>query len=96
MSDLTRLLLGWLGAVSLAAFLLFAADKWKARHGRWRVPESVLWAAALCGGGVGAALGMRLLRHKTKKGFFHIGLPLLAALQLALLLWSVARDLRLW
>lgn len=41
------------------------------------------------GGGVGATVGMRLFHHKTKKGFFHIGLPLLALLQIALAVWAV-------
>jgi uncharacterized membrane protein YsdA (DUF1294 family) len=35
---------------------------------------------------------MKLLHHKTKKGFFHIGLPLLALLQLGLLAWVIARQ----
>ena len=92
MNDTARLLLTWFGLVSLFAFILFAQDKFKAKHGRWRVPESLLWAAAILGGGVGATLGMRLFRHKTKKGFFPIGLPLLAVLQIALVVWAaVAR-----
>lgn len=80
----------WLCIMSLLAFVLFAQDKFRARHGRWRVPEASLWAVAVLGGGVGAFLGMWLLRHKTKKGFFHIGLPLLAVLQIALAVWAAA------
>ena len=92
MNDTVRLLLIWLGLVSLFAFILFAQDKFKSKRGRWRVPEAALWASAILGGGVGATLGMWLFHHKTKKGFFHIGLPLLAALQIALVIWAaVAR-----
>ena len=85
MSDRARLLAIWLGVMSLFAFLLFATDKFKAKRGSWRIPEATLWTAALLGGGAGAFLGMRLFRHKTKKGFFPIGIPVLAFLQLGLL-----------
>ena len=89
MNDLGRLALIWLTVLSLLAFILFAHDKFKARHGRWRISEAALWAVAILGGGVGATVGMRLFHHKTKKGFFHIGLPLLALLQIALAVWAV-------
>lgn len=75
MNDLGRFALIWLTVLSLLAFILFAQDKFKARHGRWRISEAALWAVAILGGGVGATVGMRLFHHKTKKGFFHIGLP---------------------
>ena len=91
MSEPARLLALWLGVVSLAALLLFAWDKLMAKRKRRRVPETALWAAAILGGGVGACLGQRLFHHKTKKGTFPVGLPLLAVLQLALLLWAILR-----
>ncbi len=89
MSNWSRFALLWLGFMSLLALALFSQDKFKARHGRWRVSEGTLWAVAILGGGVGATAGMWLFRHKTKKGFFHIGLPLLAILQIALAVWTV-------
>ena len=88
MTDLGRLLLLWLGVWSLLALVLFGWDKLMAKLDRRRIPEATLWAAAILGGGVGATVGMRLFHHKTKKGFFHIGLPLLAVLQLALAAWA--------
>jgi uncharacterized membrane protein YsdA (DUF1294 family) len=91
MSDQTRLLAVWLAAMSLLALVLFGLDKFKAKAGLWRVPEAALWACAALGGGVGAAAGMRLFHHKTRKGFFPVGLPLLAAAQLALLAWTALR-----
>ena len=88
MADLFRMLLIWLGILSLLALILFGWDKLMAKAGRRRIPESALWAAAILGGGVGAFLGMKLFRHKTRKGFFPIGLPLLAVLQIGLLVWA--------
>ena len=84
-------LLLWFGAVSLVALLFFGWDKRMARLRRCRIPEGALWAAAILGGGVGAYLGMKLFRHKTRKGGFPLGLPLLAVLQIGLLIWAVSR-----
>ena len=84
-------LLLWFGAVSLMALLLFGWDKRMARLRRRRIPEGALWAAAILGGGVGAYLGMTLFRHKTRKGGFSLGLPILAVLQIGLLVWAASR-----
>lgn len=91
MSEPLRMTLIWLGTVSAMALLMFGWDKAMAKLGRRRIPEGALWAAAALGGGVGAWLGMTLFRHKTRKGAFHIGLPLLAVLQLALAAWCAYR-----
>lgn len=74
-------------AMSVLAFCVMGADKWKARHGAWRVPERTLWLLALLGGGPGAWLGMRAFHHKTLHAGFRAGFPLLALAQLALLAW---------
>ncbi len=86
------LLLLWPAVVSAIALLFFGWDKGMAKAGRRRVPESALWLSALLGGGVGAWLGMTLFRHKTRKGFFPVGIPLLALLQLSLLGWALLRP----
>lgn len=62
----------WLAAVNILAFLLYGADKRKARKNQWRIPENSLLAAAAAGGAFGAFLGMNLFRHKTKKPVFRI------------------------
>ena len=84
---MAELLLIWLGVVSALTLLLFGWDKGMAKGGHRRVPEATLWAAAILGGGVGGFLGMKLFRHKTKKGLFPVLLPLLAILQLGVLGW---------
>ena len=88
MSEPCRLRLILFGVMSLLALVLFGWDKLMAKLDRRRIPEAALWGLAILGGGVGAFLGMRLFHHKTRKGFFHIGLPLLALLQIALLIWA--------
>ena len=70
-----------LAAVNLWAFLLFAADKSRARLGKNRIRErTLLLSAAL--GAFGALVGMHLMRHKTKKPRFRVLVPLFFVLQL--------------
>lgn len=76
-----------LAAMNLAAFAAFGLDKSRARRGAWRIRERTLFALALCGGGFGALAGMLCFRHKTRHPRFAIGLPLIAAAQLAALCW---------
>ena len=76
-------ILGW----NVAAFCLMGVDKWKAKHGRWRLPEKVLFLSALAGGSVGALLGMGFFRHKTRHPKFTVGIPVVLALQIGLLVW---------
>lgn len=75
--------------INLIAFVVFGIDKRKARKEQWRVPESTLFILAIIGGSIGALLGMLVFRHKTKHRKFTIGIPLILALQIALLvtLW---------
>lgn len=65
----------WLGAAGIVSFVLFGVDKSRARRGEWRIPERVLLGSALLGGGLGALLGMRVFRHKTKHLKFLLGVP---------------------
>lgn len=57
-------------AVGFVAFLLYAADKSRARRGVWRIRESLLLGIGFFGGAAGALLAMRVIRHKTKHWYF--------------------------
>ena len=83
---------GYLAAVNLAAFLLYGVDKFKARRGLWRIPESVLLFMAAAGGSAGALLGMRFFHHKTKKPRFFIGVPVMLFLHLLILWFFLCRG----
>jgi len=67
------------------SFGLMAADKRRARQGKWRIPESRLFLAAACFGALGGVLGMQLLRHKTLRWYFRLFFPLMLVCQAALL-----------
>lgn len=62
-------------------------DKWKAKNGRWRIPENTLLLFTILGGGIGTILGMYVFRHKTKKAKFTIGMPAILALEIALVVY---------
>ena len=81
-----KLLLAYLACINLVLLIVMAADKRAARRGARRVPERVLFGLAVIGGAPGGTLGMLLFRHKTRKPLFALGFPLLAFVELALLL----------
>ena len=87
----SRLLVVFL-LLNLVSFLLFGLDKWKAMHGRWRIPESTLLLAAALGGSTGAFLGMKMFHHKTRKAKFYLGVPALWIIQV-ILLWYLMHRL---
>ena len=70
-------------AMTALTFILFAADKYKAVKGKWRIPEATLLTCAFFMGGVGALFGMILCRHKTKHIKFVISVPIFAVLSVA-------------
>lgn len=88
MREPVRLLLIWLGATSLLAFVLFGWDKLMAKARRRRVPEAALLGCALLGGSAGALLGMALFRHKIRKPMFRRLVPLSLWAHAALLAWA--------
>ncbi|MNC39288.1 hypothetical protein D3C87_1969190 [compost metagenome] len=75
----------FLALANLLAFGLFAIDKARARADQRRIPERTLLTAALFGG-LGAWLGQRLMRHKTRKQPFAAWLGLILTLHAVVLL----------
>ena len=72
-----------LAVMSLAALILYGADKLKARAGAWRISEAVLLSVGFFGGALGALLGMKVWHHKTLHWYFW-------AVNIAGLLWQIA------
>ena len=79
-----RFYLLYLLSLSLITFVLYAADKSKARRGAWRISEKTLLLSGFLGGAVGALLAMKLFRHKTKHFYFYVVNVLGLILQLTL------------
>lgn len=92
MRETVRLLLIWLGAAGALAFVLFGWDKLMAKTHRRRIPEAALLGCALLGGSAGAALGMAVFHHKTRKPPFPVLVPLALLAHAALLAWAALRP----
>ena len=80
-------LLVWVAVINLLTFIVYGADKRRARKGKWRVPEKTLFLLPLLGGSIGALLGMRVFHHKTKHWYFVWGIPAILLAQIALAVW---------
>ncbi len=71
---------------NIVVFAIYGADKKRARDNKRRVPEKTLIACAFLMGGVGAFLGMRAFRHKTRVLKFKILIALSVAITIAFVL----------
>lgn len=81
--DITQGLVGCcLTVVNVVAFIVYGIDKYRARNGKWRIPEATLLMLAVVGGSVGAWLGMKAWHHKTRHGKFRYGVPAILLLQI--------------
>lgn len=81
---LKSILIVWLVAINVVAFVVYGVDKWKSKRSRWRIPEATLLLLAAIGGSVGAWLGMRVWHHKTQHNKFRYGIPVILAAQIAI------------
>ncbi len=74
--------------VSLYSIILTLLDKYNAIKGKSRVSEKKLFITSFLGGAFSMYITMNLVRHKTKKKKFMIGLPLIFILQSAALYFA--------
>lgn len=72
----------YLLCVNLVAALVTVHDKRAARKGNWRVKERTLLFISALGGAPMMYLTMLLIRHKTRKPLFMIGIPVIFILEL--------------
>ena len=85
-------LVSWLVSVNLVTFLLYGFDKMRAMVGWFRIPEKVLYALVLLGGGAGGLVAMILFRHKIRKASFQLVFWIIVALQITgVCIWLIAR-----
>ena len=89
------LITAYLLTLNAATFLAFGIDKYKAKHGKWRISEAALLLLALLGGSVGAWCGMKVWHHKTMHKKFRFGIRASFNLQVALAVW-IACDRSGW
>ncbi len=75
--------------MSVLSLAGYGIDKYKAKIGAWRTRETTLLGLGLCGGAVGALLGMQLFRHKTKHWYFWVINVVGLAVQVGVLMYFV-------
>jgi uncharacterized membrane protein YsdA (DUF1294 family) len=77
----------YLIGINALAFFIMGYDKLKAKQKKRRIPERHLFLCAIIGGSIGAFIGMRFYRHKTKHPSFQYGVPIIILLQIALAIY---------
>ncbi len=86
MLELHYMIIGFFLVMNVVAFLIMLWDKSVSRtKNTQRIPEGLLFFLATVCGSIGVLAGMYLTRHKTRKWYFVIGIPLLTVENIALL-----------
>ncbi|MCL2405782.1 MAG: DUF1294 domain-containing protein [Defluviitaleaceae bacterium] len=70
---------------NIITFWLYALDKKRAKNNQWRIKESTLILVAFLMGGLGAMVGMKVLRHKTQHMQFKVLVPIAVVLNIAVI-----------
>lgn len=75
---------GFFFVINIAALCMYGSDKKKAKRKENRISEARLMRVTICGGAIGAMIGMHLFRHKTVKRKFRVWVPILFVLEMIL------------
>jgi uncharacterized membrane protein YsdA (DUF1294 family) len=70
MTPTSATIAGALSVLNAISFAMFAMDKRRSKIGARRISERALLISAVVSGTVGAWIGMRTFRHKTRKRSF--------------------------
>ena len=71
----------YLFTINLITFTVFGIDKRNAVLNRPRIRITTLLGLSFFGGAAGGLIAMYIFRHKTKKNYFAVGLPLMIVMQ---------------
>lgn len=83
--DSHRILLMYLVVINLVTFAAFAVDKIAAIKQKPRIRIVTLLSLSFAGGLIGALIAMYLLRHKIRKDYFTVGVPLTLVMQMVVI-----------
>ena len=88
---LLNIALAYLALISLVSVIVCIYDKIAAKKNpRHRTRERTLLLLSAIGGSVAMLLCMLLIRHKTKHAKFMVGIPVIIALQVALVIAALS------
>lgn len=80
-----RIFLWYLIAINVVTLIVFALDKALAIKHKFRIMIVSLLGLAFIGGSVGAIIAMYVFRHKIKKDYFTVGVPLIMVMQVVVI-----------
>ena len=85
-----KYLIIYLIVINIITFIIFGLDKHYAVKNKFRVSEATLFCLCIIGGSFLGYMGMKVFRHKTKKLYFRIGVPLIMIIEaIVLIKWAV-------
>jgi len=76
------LLLWYLIVINVITLVFFAVDKIHAIENKSRIRIITLLGLAFIGGSLGAIIAMYVFRHKIRKDYFTVGVPLIIVMQI--------------
>ena len=85
--DSHRLLLTYLVVINFITLIAFAVDKIAAIEEKPRIRIVTLLGLAFIGGSIGGLIGMFVFRHKIKKDYFMVGVPLIIIMQVVVIFY---------
>jgi len=87
MLEILKILLYFFLGVSICGLMLVGVDKYNAIHNKYRISEATLMLFGFLGGALVMLIGMKLIRHKTRKSKFMISFPVFTLLHIIILLF---------
>ena len=82
-----KFLIVYLIAINVITLIAFGIDKINAIERRGRIRILTLLGLSFIGGSVGGLIAMYAFRHKTKKDYFTVGLPLIMVMQVVVVFY---------
>lgn len=90
-----KVVLLYLVFINILTFCIYGIDKYRAKHTKWRISETILLFLAIVGGSLGAWSGMKVYHHKTKHKKFKYGIPLIFILQITIIILIINYTLQI-
>ena len=75
--------------INIVGYCVMKVDKERARAGKVRVPENILFSISILGGSLGTIIAMKKSRHKKKKRSFSIGIPVMLVVNVVMLVFLI-------
>lgn len=90
--DVIKLIIIYLVVANIVGISSMAADKIKAIHRAWRIPEATLFLICILGGSIGSTIGMFLFHHKTKHWYFRFGFPVILTIHIIFFAFIIGNN----